>query len=74
MDEETAITAILSHYENYGFDKPVVGFVGSSINFTPEKKLLSFGDGSWVEVKESDLVYIDLTDAQKNAVFPFCDL
>lgn len=62
--------AILADYQCYGFDRPTLGFIAPSLSCHPRYRLLTFGDGSWVEVAVNDLIEITLTEYQKQRIFP----
>lgn len=62
--------AILTNYEHYGLKAPTLGFSLPSITFNPSRRVLTFGEGSWIEVEKSDLVEITLTENQKRKIFP----
>jgi len=64
------VTAVLTGHENYGLNHPVIGFAECSSTLDPAKKMLTFGDGSWIDVKLDDLVFVELTEVQIAKIFP----
>lgn len=69
MNEQTAL---LTHFDKYGFSEVVCGFVEPSSTFNPTKRLFCLGDGRSVDVLEKHLIEINLSDAEKKKLFPLC--